>query len=199
LPPTDGRSMLAERRRRLSVTSVPECGGNVRASATTVVWYRSRTTFARRCGAYLGLVVLIGLIGGIAMGSIAAARRTQSSYPVFLASTNASDLTMSTYGITNAAASNYSPMLTRAIAHLPEVKRVESWVGAEVAPLEPDGAPNLTAPVNPVGSVDGLYFNEDRATPVVGRMADPGRADEFVTTALGARALGPSSDAPLRP
>ena len=163
----------------------------MRASATRVVWYRSRTTFARRRGAYLGLVVLIGLIGGIAMGSIAAARRTQSSYPAFLASTNASDLTMSTYGIVNdSAASNYSPMLTREIAHLPDVKRVESWVGAEVAPLEPDGAPNLTAPVNPVGSVDGLYFNEDRATPVVGRMANPGRADEFVTTALGARALG---------
>ena len=87
-------------------------------------------------------------------------------------------------------ASNYSPTLTREIAHLPEVKRVESWVGAGVAPLEPDGAPNLTAPINPVGSVDGLYFNEDRATPVVGRMANPGRADEFVTTALGARALG---------
>src|ERR1039457_3350278 len=97
---------------------------------------------------------------------------------------------MSTYGVTNAAASNYSPMLTREIAHLPEVKLVESWVGAGVAPLEPDGAPNLTAPINPVGSIDGLYFNEDRATPVVGRMANPGRADEFVTTALGARALG---------
>jgi hypothetical protein len=135
-------------------------------------------------------MLLIGLIGGIAMGSIAAARRTQSSYPVFLASTNASDLTMSTYGVTNAAASNYSPTLTREIAHLPEVKRVESWVGAEVAPLEQDGAPNLTAPINPVGSVDGLYFNEDRATPVAGRMANPSRADEFVTTALGARALG---------
>ena len=124
----------------------------MRASATRVVWYRSRTTFARRRGAYLGLVVLIGLIGGIAMGSIAAARRTQSSYPAFLASTNASDLTMSTYGIVNdSAASNYSPMLTREIAHLPDVKRVESWVGAEVAPLEPDGAPNLTAPGQPCG------------------------------------------------
>ena len=113
--------------------------GDVRTSATRVVWYRSWTTFARRWGAYLGLVVLIGLIGGIAMGSIAAARRTQSSYPAFLAGTNASDLTMSTYGITNAAASNYSPTLTRKIADLPEVRRVESWVGARVAPLEPEG------------------------------------------------------------
>ena len=57
-------------------------------------------------------------------------------------------------------------------------------------PLKPDGAPNFTAPLNPVGSVDGLYFDEDRATPVVGRMANPNRADEFVTTALGAHLLG---------
>jgi hypothetical protein len=164
----------------------------VSVGAARVVWYRFRTTFGRRWGAYLALVVLIGLIGGIAMGSIAAARRTQSSYPAFLAATNASDLTMSTYGIGNgsSAASNYSPMLTSEIAHLPEVKRVESWVGAAVIPVAPDGAPNLNAPVNPVGSVDGLYFDEDRATPVVGRMADPNRADEFVTTALGAHALG---------
>ena len=163
----------------------------MRAGALRVVWYRIRTTFGRRWGAYLALVLLVGLIGGIAMGSIAAARRTQSSYPAFLAATHASDLTMSTYGIANnSTASDYSPMLTREIAHLPEVTRVESWVGAGVIPVEPDGAPNLNAPLNSVGSVDGLYFDEDRATPVVGRMADPNRADEFVTTALGARSLG---------
>ena len=79
-----------------------------------MVRYRSRTTFGRQWGAYLSLVLLIGLIGGVAMGSIAAARRTQSAYPAFLAATDASDLTMSTYGITNnSSASNYSPMLTR--------------------------------------------------------------------------------------
>jgi hypothetical protein len=163
----------------------------VRAGASRVVWYRLRATFARDWGTYLGLVVLIGLIGGVAMGSIAAARRTQAAYPAFLAATNASDLTMSTYGIVNgSAANNYSPKLTSEIAHLPEVKRVESWVGAQIIPLKADGAPNLNSPVNPVGSVDGLYFDVDRATPVAGRMADPSRADEFVTTALGARLMG---------
>ena len=156
-----------------------------------MVRYRSHTTFVRQWGAYLSLVLLLGLIGGIAMGSIAAARRTQSAYPAFLAATNASDLTMSTYGITNnSSASNYSPRLTNEIAHLPEVRRVESWVGAQLIPLEPDGAPNLTAPLNAVGSVDGLYFDEDCATPIVGRMARPNRADEFVTTASGAHLLG---------
>jgi hypothetical protein len=157
----------------------------------TAVRYRFGATFRRRWGGYLAIALLIGLVGGIAMGSIAAARRTQSSYPAFLASTNASQLTMSTYGVTgNSTANNYSPQLTRAIARLPQVKRVESWVGAPVIPLERDGAPNLNAPLNPVGSVDGLFFNEDRATAVSGWMADPRRPDEFVTTALGARLMG---------
>jgi len=39
----------------------------------------------------LKLVLLIGLIGGIAVGSMAAARRTQSSFATFLASTRPFD------------------------------------------------------------------------------------------------------------
>src|ERR1700728_4626879 len=132
----------------------------------TVAWYRFRATFRRRWGGYLAVAVLIGLVGGIAMGSIVAARRTQSSYPAFLASTNASTLTMSTYGVTgNSAANGYSPAVTRAIARLPEVKLVEGWVGVGVVPLAPDGAPRLDSSINTASSLDGLYFNEDRATP----------------------------------
>ncbi|HWD55005.1 MAG TPA: FtsX-like permease family protein [Acidimicrobiales bacterium] len=157
----------------------------------TVVRYRFAATFRRRWLGYVSIALLIGLVGGIAMASIGAARRTQSSYPTFLAGTNASDLTMSTYGVTpNSAANGYSSDVTRKIAQLPEVTRVEAWVGVAVVPLKHDGAPNLKSSINTAGSVNGLYFNEDRATAVVGRMADPRRADEFVTTALGARDLG---------
>jgi hypothetical protein len=46
-------------------------------------------------GGYLSLVLLIGLVGGLAMGAVAAARRTQSSYSSFLASTNPSDVILS--------------------------------------------------------------------------------------------------------
>ncbi|HEY2814934.1 MAG TPA: ABC transporter permease [Acidimicrobiales bacterium] len=154
-----------------------------------VVAYRFRVTFARRRGDYLALVLLVGLLGGVAMASIAAGRRTQSAFPAFAASTNPSTVTMSVYG--NAAgASGYSAALGDAIARLPQVKHVESWVGAGVATLKPDGAPDMQSSLNPVGSVDGLFFDEDRATAVQGRMADPGREDEFVTTALGAQLLG---------
>jgi hypothetical protein len=59
-----------------------------------VAWYRFRGTFRRRWAGYLAVVLLIALVGGAAMGSIAGARRTQSSYPRFLAGTNPSDLSV---------------------------------------------------------------------------------------------------------
>ena len=49
--------------------------------ALRVSWYRFRATFGRRRGAYLSLVLLIGLVGGLAMGALAAARRGPSYNP----------------------------------------------------------------------------------------------------------------------
>lgn len=63
-----------------------------------VAWYRLRVTIRRRWSGYLSLALLIGLVGGLAMGSIAGARQTQSSYPQFLASTNPSELFFSSFG-----------------------------------------------------------------------------------------------------
>lgn len=138
------------------------------------------------------VALLVGLIGGVAMGSMMLGRSTQSAYPRFLATTNPSGLTLSTYGIEQGAPTSYSAKLEAAIARLPEVKRVESWVGVFAVPLERDGAPNLALAneVNLAASKDGLYFDIDRATAIAGRMANPKRADEFVTTALGARLMG---------
>ena len=60
--------------------------------AVRVAGYRFRATFAKRWSGYLSVVLLIGLIGGLSMASVAAGRRTQSSYPTFMTSTNPSDL-----------------------------------------------------------------------------------------------------------
>jgi hypothetical protein len=51
-------------------------------------WYRFWTTFGRKWGSYLTVLVLIGLLGGLAMGSIAGARRTLASPSVYVASRN---------------------------------------------------------------------------------------------------------------
>ncbi|MCU1462314.1 MAG: hypothetical protein JWO37_2389 [Acidimicrobiales bacterium] len=153
-----------------------------------------RATFGRRWGGYLALVLLIGLVGGIAMGSIAAARRTQSSYPRFLASTNPSDLNVSAFGANSSptTASPESTSLTNAIAHLPHVRRVESLVVPIVNPLASNGAPDIRigAQLAIGGSVDGLLSNQDRVTVIHGRMSDPTRIDEFVMTPAAARVLG---------
>ena len=149
-----------------------------------VAWFRFRATFRRRSGGYLSLVVLVGLVGGLALGAFAAARRTQSSYPAFLASTHPSDLSLNLLSTDPAAPLSPSDAVRRidAIRHLPHVKNVESFAELNAYPLNPDGTlNNVSVPVE--GSIDGLYFDEDRITVTQGRMADPAQPDEVVMSA----------------
>jgi hypothetical protein len=58
------------------------------ASVVREAGYRFRACFRARWTGYLALVLLIGVVGGVAMAAVAGARRTQSSFPAYLASTN---------------------------------------------------------------------------------------------------------------
>jgi hypothetical protein len=154
-----------------------------------VAWYRFRTTWRARWAGYLAVAVLLGLLGGLAMGAVAAGRRTQSAFATYLASTNPSELKMATGAYNPAVGSDagYGPAFIRAIAHLPHVTKVESSALLDVVLyLGPHGAPGPNIPpgagdpdnLNSIGSIDGTYFDEDRVTVTQGRMPDPGRADE---------------------
>jgi MacB-like periplasmic core domain/FtsX-like permease family len=150
-------------------------------AAVRVAGYRFRATFGGRWGGYLAVVLLIGLVGGLALGAVAAARRTQAAFPAYLASTSPSDLTVLT-GLSGPG-SGYDPALVRKIAALPHVRRVESYAGLNVAILAPGAPPGAAAEGLP-GSL-GEYFTTDRPTIVQGRMAYPDRADEVVLDAKG--------------
>ncbi len=150
-----------------------------------MAWYRFRVTFGRRVIGLLAIVLLIGLSGGIALGSIAGARRTQSSYPKFLASTDPSDLTVSSFGAGGATVTS----LKKAIARVPGVKRVATVDLPPFTFVTAKGAPNPFPTVFMVGSTDGELFGQDRVTVVHGRMADPTRAHEVVLTPSAARQL----------
>jgi len=157
--------------------------------------YRFRATFRRRWGAYLSLVLLIGLVGGVAMGAIAAARRTQGSFATYLASTNPSNLSLGTalYAPPLGFTSGYDAPLVRKISRLPHVTRAESYTSIYTVPIQADGQPTAAAQkanFSVYGSVDGEFFNQDRATVVHGRMADPHKANEIVMTVAAAQALG---------
>ena len=156
------------------------------AEAVRVAWYRFRCTWGERWGGYLALVLLLGLTGGLAMGSVAAARRTQAAFPAYLASTNPANLTVLTglYGV--AGSKGYDPAVIAKIGALPGVRHVTSYEGLNVAVLgsgqnqqQQAGSQGLA------GSLDGEYFGTDRVTVVQGRMADPGKTDEAVIDAKG--------------
>ncbi len=155
--------------------------------------YRLGATFSRRRGAYLTLVLLIGIVGGVAMGAVAGARRTQSSFPVYLASTNPSQVQ---YFTEFAPSTNigYSARLDGAIARVPYVKRSVDVVGFDgtLQPLRPlpDIGPPGEAPPSFEGSLNGEYLSVDRVTLLKGRMSNPRRVDEFVVSAGGAAEYG---------
>ena len=158
-----------------------------------VAVYRFRTTLGRRWAGYLSVVILVTLIGGVAMASIAAARRTQSSYPSFLASTNPSELTVSVASDSETP-TPYSAVLAAKISHLAGVKRVATLLTPTVVPLRPNGTPNLSGQASNftqfVGSPDGMFTIQDRVSVTEGKMADPKKADQAVMTASAAEKAG---------
>jgi hypothetical protein len=115
------------------------------------------------------------------MGVVGAARRTQSSFPTYLASTNPSNLSVFTGTVAESR-----------LANLPDVRRVEGADVLNVLPLGPNGAPKVGPSTNEVFTVgsEGLFFNEDRVAAIEGRMADPNRADEAMVTSEAAKLLG---------
>jgi hypothetical protein len=132
-------------------------------------------------------VLIIGLVGGAGLGALAAARRTASSYTTFLASTNPSDLSLNI---------DQGPDISARLSRLPGVATVAtSLFSVNAFPLSRSG--NAVIPtalaggeVAPIAGLDGEYFSQDMVTVTQGRMAAPGRQDEFVTTAPAARLLG---------
>jgi hypothetical protein len=169
----------------------------VNSEVAQLGWYRFHNSFGRRWGEYLALVLLVGLVGGLAMGAVAAARRTDSSFSVYWASTNPSDLVGGT-GVLDPSAGlkPYEAPIVEKLSHLPHVANVESESGINLLPLQPDGAPehNVTqfspGPGNGYGSVDGLYFDQDKVTVLAGHMADPDEPDQFMLSQAQAQAMG---------
>jgi hypothetical protein len=166
---------------------------DVRVSQVLVVaWHRFRRTFHHRWRSYFTIALLIGLLGGVAMGAVAGARRTQSVFPAYLAATDASDLQVQVYPVNFFQLS--SPGLTRQLAHLAHVEHVASAPDLLVVPLERDGRVNPVLAANnevsAIGSSDGEYFSQDRVTVIQGRMADPRSPNEIVASAEAAQIAG---------
>ena len=130
----------------------------------------------------VAIVLLVGALGGLSMGAVAAARSTESSFADYVTSTHVPGLFVLD-GVINPAIgldSAYNPALLRKLSRLPHVERVESTVELNMGPLTPQGHPVLaTSGIPAEASVGGLDYTEDRLAVVQGRLPNPHRAGEF--------------------
>ena len=163
------------------------------AHAVSYAGYRFRTTLRSELSYYVSVVLLVGALGGLFMGAVAAARSTESSFSDYVAASHVPQLFVLD-GVINPAIgldSAYNPALLRTLSHLPHVERVADVVELNLGPLTPKGRPLPASNGIPAdASVNGLYFTEDPVAITQGRMPDPHKADEFVLDAATAKAFG---------
>lgn len=157
----------------------------VKGSLWRIIWWRFRTTFGQRREGYLAIIVIVALVGGLSMASVATARRTQSAFPRLLAASKPSNLAVDL--------GPFSAQHLRAIKHLPLVASTKSYVAISALRAQSDGFANpndsFNQKVELVGSLDGLYFNQDRLSVVRGRLPNLKRIDEAIVSDQTAREL----------
>ncbi|MGD0054370.1 MAG: ABC transporter permease [Acidimicrobiales bacterium] len=164
--------------------------------ALTLAWYRFRATLRVRRAGYLAVVLLVALVGGVAMGALAGARRTESAFPRYLASTHATAFQADIWNLGESLNGPATTSIARRLGHLAGVVRVTSAPSLLMVPVNKDGqAPPSDAAiygseVNIVGSVAGMYFRSDRVSVISGRLADPRSTREMDATAAAASILG---------
>ncbi len=160
------------------------------------VGYRFRATFAQRRGGYVTIVLLLALVGGVALGTLAGARRTQTSYPTYLASTNPSDLEVFDAFVNPALGftKGYNPATDQRLASLRYVRGVATVVGFDANIHAIKGAHLMVGPGDKPPSLEGTlggeYTTEDRVTLVAGRLANPTDPGEAVMNVQAEEELG---------
>jgi hypothetical protein len=136
--------------------------------------YYSRATIRRSWRRALVVTLVCGLLGTVALGALAGARRTDSAYGRYLASINSSSVLVNVPGPDLAA--------IRQIEHLPGVASARAYVGLAAEPVV-HGRPDDSFPVDGLkGSLDGEYFQQDRVTVVAGKLPSLKATDDIVLT-----------------
>jgi hypothetical protein len=151
-------------------------------NAMRLAWFRLMRRGAGERASLVALALVLGVLGGVGMASLAGARATDDSYTTLLARSDPSALSLQIG----------SPISTSAFSKIPGVAHV--GVADETfyaVPLTAKGTPEFgSGNVVPEAGLDGEFFTQDRVSVVRGRRANPRRANEFMATALGQRLMG---------
>ncbi len=140
-------------------------------NAALYYWRATRHRAQRRA---VVVALVCGLLGMVALGGLAGARRTDTAYGRYLASINSSDVYVNVPGPSLAA--------VRQIERLPGVLSGAADLGLGANPVVHGRVDDSFVTDSLGGSLDGEYFRQDRATLVAGRLPRPGATGEIVLT-----------------
>jgi ABC-type lipoprotein release transport system permease subunit len=156
--------------------------------AAAFYWWRAARGRSWRTA--LTVALIGGLLGAVALGALAGARRTASAYSRYLQSTDSSDVFVDIPGPVLAAIPK--------IASLPAVRPGQSaaWLGLAANPVIRGRVDESFLDDNLVGSYEGAgshgddYFRQDRMTVVAGRLPRLDATSQIALTASMARKFG---------
>ena len=149
------------------------------------VWVRARADLRRRLLGWVALALLIGIAGGAAIAVAAAARRTDTAYQRFLASSSPSDAS-----ITESRDFLTKDLDLDQVAALPEVERSARASFLFFLGHTADGRPLSQIDFQPLAMTRGpLGTSLDRWKVLEGRRFDPDKVDEVMLDYETARSL----------
>jgi hypothetical protein len=153
----------------------------------TVAFFCWRAAVRRSWRQAMVLALMGGLLGAVALGALAGARRTAAAYGRYLASIHASDVFVNVPGKLPGM-----PVMRpiTLISSLPGVVSHAAYVGLSGLPVVHGRIDRsfLTNSLN--GSLDGEYLSQDRMTVLAGRLPRLGSTTEIVLTPAIARLFG---------
>ena len=120
------------------------------------------------------VALICGLLGTVALGALAGARRTDTAYGRYLHAINSSDVFVNVPG----------PVLPviRQVERLPGVASAAATVGLNANPVVHGKINDGWLTNGLTGSLDGDGFRQDRMTVLAGRLPRPGATDEVALT-----------------
>ena len=134
----------------------------------------------------VALALLTGLLGAVALGAVAGARRTAGAYDRYLTAIRASDVFVNVPGKLPA-----EPVLRpiRLIRQLPGITASAPYLGLSAAPVI-GGRIDRSASAPPLnGSLDGEYWTQDQMTVLAGRLPPVAATGQIVIAASAVKAL----------
>jgi hypothetical protein len=151
--------------------------------AAAFYWWRVSRRAAWRQS--LLVVLICGTLGAVSLAALAGARRTESAYGRYLASINAS-----TVSVNIPVGGTIGTTLIGKVSHLRGIRSSADWLGLDANPVVHGHLDNSFVTDGFAGSLKGEYITQDRMTVLRGRLPHPDATDEIALTAGVAKLFG---------